>query len=80
MRQVFPLSVCGGIGGSDPNRTIIRRMAAYGHFGRENEGFQWERTNRVDARRALCTGSPRGPRAAMPVGDSAWVSLCVSRI
>ncbi len=35
-------------------RPIYRRTAAYGHFGREDEGFPWEETNRVEElRRAV---------------------------
>jgi S-adenosylmethionine synthetase len=29
-------------------RPIYRRTAAYGHFGREEEGFTWELTDRVE--------------------------------
>ena len=32
-------------------RPIFRRTAAFGHFGREEEGFAWERTDRSDALR-----------------------------
>ena len=32
-------------------RPIFRRTAAFGHFGREEEGFNWERTDRADALR-----------------------------
>ncbi|MDE2926631.1 MAG: methionine adenosyltransferase [Acidobacteriota bacterium] len=32
-------------------RPIFRRTAAFGHFGREEEGFAWERTDRADALR-----------------------------
>jgi len=28
-------------------RPIYRATAAYGHFGRENEGFGWEFTNKA---------------------------------
>ena len=31
----------------DLRRPIYRRTAAYGHFGRADEGFTWERTDRV---------------------------------
>jgi len=31
---------------------IYMRTAAYGHFGREEEGFPWERTDRATALRA----------------------------
>jgi len=30
---------------------IYTRTAAYGHFGREDEGFPWERTDRASALR-----------------------------
>ena len=33
-------------------RPIFRRTAAFGHFGREEEGFNWERTDRADSLRA----------------------------
>jgi S-adenosylmethionine synthetase len=38
-----------------------RKTAAYGHFGRENEGFTWENTDKADALRAAAgvTGSAR---------------------
>ena len=32
-------------------RPIFRRTAAFGHFGREEEGFAWERTDRADTLR-----------------------------
>jgi S-adenosylmethionine synthetase len=35
----------------DLHRPIYRKTAAYGHFGRSDEDFTWERTDRVDALR-----------------------------
>jgi len=35
----------------DLRRPIYRQTAAYGHFGREGEGFSWEKTDQVDALR-----------------------------
>ena len=35
----------------DLHRPIFQRTAAYGHFGRDDEDFTWERTDRVDALR-----------------------------
>ena len=32
----------------DLRKPIYRRTAAYGHFGRENEGFRWELLDRVE--------------------------------
>ena len=36
----------------DLHRPIYQATAAYGHFGRDDEDFTWERTDRVDALRA----------------------------
>jgi S-adenosylmethionine synthetase len=36
----------------DLHRPIFQKTAAYGHFGREDEDFTWERTDRADALRA----------------------------
>jgi S-adenosylmethionine synthetase len=54
VREIFPLSVSGMITALDLRRPIFRKTAAYGHFGREAEGFQWEKTDRAEALRALC--------------------------
>jgi len=37
----------------DLHRPIYKDTAAYGHFGRNNENFTWERTDRVDALKEL---------------------------
>ena len=36
----------------DLRRPIYRKTAAYGHFGRENEGFGWERTDKAEVLRS----------------------------
>jgi S-adenosylmethionine synthetase len=36
----------------DLHRPIFRKTAAYGHFGRDDEAFSWERTDRAEALRA----------------------------
>jgi S-adenosylmethionine synthetase len=36
----------------DLRRPIFEKTAAYGHFGRSDHDFTWERTDRVDALRA----------------------------
>jgi S-adenosylmethionine synthetase len=33
-------------------RPIYQQTAAFGHFGREENGFSWEQLNRVDRLRA----------------------------
>ena len=35
----------------DLRRPIYRKTAAYGHFGRDDEDFTWERTDKADALR-----------------------------
>jgi S-adenosylmethionine synthetase len=34
------------------NRPIYQKTAAYGHFGREDSDFTWERTDKAAALRA----------------------------
>jgi S-adenosylmethionine synthetase len=38
-------------------RPIFRKTAAYGHFGRSDKDFTWERTNKAAALRAAVGGS-----------------------
>jgi S-adenosylmethionine synthetase len=33
-------------------RPIYHKTAAYGHFGREEDEFSWEKTDKADALRA----------------------------
>ena len=33
------------------NKPIYQKTAAYGHFGREESAFTWERTDKVEALR-----------------------------
>jgi S-adenosylmethionine synthetase len=48
VREHFPLSPRGIIEYLDLRRPIYRPTAAYGHFGRSEEGFTWERTHRAE--------------------------------
>jgi S-adenosylmethionine synthetase len=48
VKELFNLSPAGIIKELDLLKPIYRKTAAYGHFGREDEGFTWEMTNRVD--------------------------------
>ncbi len=36
----------------DLHRPIFQKTASYGHFGRDDADFTWERTDRADALRA----------------------------
>jgi len=48
VRQVFPLTPKGIIECLDLLRPIYVKTAAYGHFGREENGFNWEKTDKAD--------------------------------
>ena len=48
VRKHFDLRPAAIIHGLDLRRPIYRKTAAYGHFGRENEGFRWELLDRVE--------------------------------
>jgi S-adenosylmethionine synthetase len=60
IRANFKLTPAGIIETLDLRRPIYRQTAAYGHFGRNEPGFTWERTDKaakirseVDARGAV---------------------------
>jgi S-adenosylmethionine synthetase len=48
VREVFDLRPAAIVRDLDLRRPIFRRTAAYGHFGRSEEGFTWEETSRLD--------------------------------
>jgi S-adenosylmethionine synthetase len=48
IRDTFPLTPRGIIQGLGLRNPIYRKTAAYGHFGREEEGFSWEKLDRVE--------------------------------
>jgi len=50
--EVFDLRPGAIIRDLDLRRPIYRKTAAYGHFGREDAAFTWERLDKVDALRA----------------------------
>ncbi|GAA1986090.1 methionine adenosyltransferase [Isoptericola halotolerans] len=52
IREVFDLRPAAIVRDLDLLRPVYGPTAAYGHFGRELEGFTWERADRVDALRA----------------------------
>jgi S-adenosylmethionine synthetase len=49
IREHFDLRPRGLIEMLDLKRPIYRKTSAYGHFGRTEESFTWERTDRADA-------------------------------
>ena len=54
VREVFPLSPLGIIEYHDLLRPIFKKTAAFGHFGRDEPEFTWERTHRTADLRTAC--------------------------
>ena len=54
--EVFDLRPAAIIRDLDLLRPIYTQTAAYGHFGREEPDFSWERTDRADALRSAAGG------------------------
>jgi S-adenosylmethionine synthetase len=51
IREHFTLKPRGIVEMLDLLRPIYGKTAAYGHFGREDEAFSWEKTDKADALR-----------------------------
>jgi S-adenosylmethionine synthetase len=65
VRTLFPLTPRGIIDHLQLLRPIYRKTAAYGHFGRKEPDFTWERTDRAaEIQRAL--GLSAAANAALP--------------
>jgi S-adenosylmethionine synthetase len=48
IREIFPLTPKGMIEHLKLLRPIYKKTACYGHFGREEDGFTWENTDKVE--------------------------------
>jgi S-adenosylmethionine synthetase len=48
IRSHFELTPAGIIKSLDLRRPIFKKTAAYGHFGRDEEGFTWEKTDKAE--------------------------------
>ena len=55
IRETFDLRPAAIIRDLDLRRPIYQATAAYGHFGRSDKDFTWERTDRADELRRLCS-------------------------
>ena len=53
IKEEFRLTPNGIIETLDLSRPIYKKTAAYGHFGREDEDFTWEKTDKVESFRKL---------------------------
>lgn len=54
VRQIWNLKPSGIIETFDLLKPIYSKTAAYGHFGREDQGFTWELTDKVEKLKELC--------------------------
>ncbi|MBN1592551.1 MAG: methionine adenosyltransferase [Candidatus Coatesbacteria bacterium] len=54
VREVFDLTPNGMIKMLDLRRPIYRKTAAYGHFGRQDPEFSWEKTDKADELKVAC--------------------------
>jgi S-adenosylmethionine synthetase len=60
VREVFDLRPAAILRDLELRRPIYAKTAAYGHFGRDDHDFSWERTNKVDElRRAAGLEQPQ---------------------
>ena len=51
MREHFDLRPAAILRDLDLRRPIFAKTAAYGHFGRDDRDFTWERTDKADVLR-----------------------------
>jgi S-adenosylmethionine synthetase len=63
VREHFDLRPAAILRDLDLKRAIYARTAAYGHFGREEQDFTWERTDKASALRAAAGLGDRQPTA-----------------
>jgi len=54
VEKIFDLSPKGIIEELDLRKPIYRKTASYGHFGREDQGFRWELTNKANELKKIC--------------------------
>jgi S-adenosylmethionine synthetase len=63
VREHFDLRPAAILQNLELRRPIYAKTAAYGHFGREDHDFTWERTDKADALRAAAGLADRQPTA-----------------
>ena len=63
VREVFDLRPAGIQRDLDLRRPIYAKTAAYGHFGRDDHDFTWERTDKADALRSAAGIEAEAARA-----------------
>ncbi len=71
VRKNFELTPKGIIESLNLRRPIFQKTAAYGHFGRSDSDFTWEKTDKAEALRGWCQG--RAGRGRKVVRLAVWV-------
>jgi S-adenosylmethionine synthetase len=61
VREHFDLRPAAILRDLDLRRPIYAKTAAYGHFGRDDHDFTWERTDKVSALRAAAGIEAKAP-------------------
>ena len=59
VRDCFDLSPTGILRDLDLRRPIYKRTAVFGHFGRAEADFTWEKSDRIESLRERCSAGPR---------------------
>jgi S-adenosylmethionine synthetase len=67
VRKLFPMTPKGIIETLKLRRPIYRQTAAYGHFGRTEKGFEWEKTDKAEALREEVLGKGAKAKKALAV-------------
>jgi len=67
VRKLFPMTPKGIIDTLKLRRPIYRPTAAYGHFGRNEKGFEWEKTDKAEALREEVLGKGAKSKKALAV-------------
>jgi S-adenosylmethionine synthetase len=80
VRKTFPLTPQGIIDHLKLRRPVFRATASYGHFGRSEDSFTWEKTDKAAALRKELglSASGNGARPNGKEADSTGVELAVA--
>jgi S-adenosylmethionine synthetase len=75
VREHFDLRPAAILRDLDLRRPIFEKTAAYGHFGRDDHDFSWERVDRAEALRKAAGLEPRAATAEPAIGPDAEAPL-----
>ena len=75
VREVFDLRPAAILRDLDLRRPIYTKTAAYGHFGRDDADFSWERVDRAEALRKAAGLEPRPAADEPDLGPDAEAPL-----